>query len=71
MSVALASGCAEMGSLGGTKYGESGGARAFSCLWDGRDDQGQEVPEGTYRFREKIGTSIGLLIDKGGWDCCC
>ena len=29
-------------------FGEENGARAFSCEWDGRADDGEELPTGLY-----------------------
>ncbi len=42
-------------------YGERGGARAFSCRWDGRNDAGAPMPSGVYVcLVEYMGTGGGV-----------
>jgi outer membrane lipoprotein SlyB len=60
LSVALASGCAEMGSLGGAKYGESGGAMTSQTERDGTIVKLENI-EVDDKYKLGVGTAVGAV----------
>jgi outer membrane lipoprotein SlyB len=59
LSVALVGGCADMGSLGGTKYGETGGAASQSER-DGTIAQ-LETIQVDDKYKLGVGTAVGAV----------
>lgn len=60
LMVALAGGCADMGSLGGTKYGETDGAAAKLSERDGTIAQLENV-EVDDKYKLGVGTAVGAV----------
>lgn len=56
----LAGGCAEMGSLGGTKYGETGGAAASQAERDGTIAALENI-EVDDQYKLGVGTAVGAV----------
>lgn len=57
---ALAGGCADMGSLGGTKYGETGGTAASQADRDGTIAQLENIQVDD-KYRLGVGTAVGAV----------
>lgn len=60
LSVALVGGCADMGSLGGTKYGETGSAAASQSERDGTIAQ-LETIQVDDKYKLGVGTAVGAV----------
>jgi outer membrane lipoprotein SlyB len=60
LSAALVGGCADMGSLGGTKYGETGGATASQTERDGTIST-LETIQVDDKYKLGVGTAVGAV----------
>jgi outer membrane lipoprotein SlyB len=60
LCVALVGGCAEMGDLGGTKYGETGGATTSQSERDGTIAQLENI-EVDDKYKLGVGTAVGAV----------
>jgi outer membrane lipoprotein SlyB len=60
LCVALVGGCAEMGSLGGTKYGETGSTAASQSDRDGTIAQLENI-EVDDKYKLGVGTAVGAV----------
>ena len=60
LSVALVGGCADMGSLGGTTYGETGTAAASQMERDGTITQ-LETIQVDDKYKLGVGTAVGAV----------
>lgn len=60
LSVALVGGCADMGSLGGTKYGETGSAAASQSERDGTIAK-LETIQVDDKYKLGVGTAVGAV----------
>jgi len=60
LSVALVGGCAELGSLGGTKYGETEGAMASQTERDGTIVKLENI-EVDDKYKLGVGTAVGAV----------
>jgi outer membrane lipoprotein SlyB len=60
LCVALAAGCAEMGSLGGTKYGETGSTASSQSDRDGTIAQLDNI-EVDDKYKLGVGTAVGAV----------
>ena len=60
LSLALIGGCAEMGSLGGTKYGETGGTSASQSDRNGTIAQLENIQVDD-KYKLGVGTAVGAV----------
>lgn len=60
LCVALVGGCAEMGDLGGTKYGETGGVTTSQSERDGTIAQLENI-EVDDKYKLGVGTAVGAV----------
>ncbi|MES2370246.1 MAG: glycine zipper 2TM domain-containing protein [Pseudomonadota bacterium] len=60
LSLALIGGCAEMGSLGGTKYGETGGSVASQSDRNGTIAQLENIQVDD-KYKLGVGTAVGAV----------